>query len=93
VELLKQDQRSSIPMWDQAILIYVFVNNLLSGIAIDEIRAFKSDFIKWVHQTHPQIPEDIRTTKVISEETATRLREVVAEYMQNKAIDDSLVKK
>ena len=67
-EILKQPQYQPMPVEKQVIIIYVATNKYLLDIPTDEILRFENELFDYIDTKYPEIPESIRTTKVLEED-------------------------
>src|ERR687886_435803 len=61
VELLKQGQYKPMPVVDQVLSIYAGVNGFLDDVAVEKIRAFEEDLLRFAKEQHPQVLQDLAT--------------------------------
>ncbi len=67
-EILKQPQYQPMPVEKQVIIIYVATKKYLLDIPTDEILRFESELLEYIDTKYPEIPESIRTTKVLEDD-------------------------
>ena len=77
VEVLKQDRNSPIAVELQIAIIYAVVNNLLSDIALSDVRAFESELFEYLTATKDALLSSIRETGVLSADAEAELRETI----------------
>lgn len=78
-EVLKQPQYAPMPVEFQVIILYAATNKYLLDIPTREIQAFEKQLFEHIQTKYPEIPETIRTEKVISEETEGALVKAIKE--------------
>ena len=78
-EILKQPQYKPMPVEKQVIIIYAATNKYLLDIKIEDILRFEAELFDFIDTKYPEIPETIKTEKVISEETESRLIKAIEE--------------
>lgn len=80
VEILKQEQYQPIPVEEQIAILYCGTQGLLRKVPVDKIRDFEEAYIKWLHENHEEVLEDLKTgiVKEQSFETLKKASEVVA---------------
>lgn len=78
-EILKQPQYQPMPVENQVIIIYAATKKYLLDIPTEDILRFESELFEYIDTKYPEIPESIRTTKVLEEDI---------EKMLVKAIDE-----
>ncbi len=82
VELLKQGQYRPIPVGDQVLSIYAGVNGFLDDIAVDQVRQFEEDLLRYIAQHHPDLKKEVTTIGKIDEKLGARLKEVITAFKQ-----------
>jgi F-type H+-transporting ATPase subunit alpha len=82
VEVLKQPQYQTMPVEQQIMIIFAVTNGFLDDVPVEEIRAWEQGFRDFMSAEHPDLAEEIRTRKALSDDLAARLRTAVAEYKQ-----------
>ena len=78
-EILKQPQYQPMPVEKQVIIIYVATNQYLLDIPTDEILRFENELFDYIDTKYPEIPESIRTTKVLEEDIEKTLIKAIEE--------------
>ena len=64
----------------QVMIIYAATNKYLLDIPTGLISQFEKEFFEFIDTKYPEIPESIRTEKVISEETEKQLEAAIKEF-------------
>jgi len=82
-EILKQPQYQPLPVEQQVEIIYAVANGYLDDVPVDKVRAFEAAFHRFMASGHPEIGEAIRSEKVLSDETAARLKSAIAELKES----------
>ncbi|HZE07286.1 MAG TPA: F0F1 ATP synthase subunit alpha, partial [Gemmatimonadaceae bacterium] len=85
VEILKQPQYQPMPVEQQVMVIFAVTNGFLDQIAVAEIKTWEHRFLEFVEQQFPQVPQRIRTDKVLSKETEADLRRALEQFNQTLA--------
>jgi F-type H+-transporting ATPase subunit alpha len=80
VEILKQPQYSPLPLEKQVPAIYAAGTGALDGIAVDAVRRFESEFLAFLAEKYPEIPETIAKDKTLSDSTLEALNKAIAEF-------------
>ena len=78
-EILKQPQYQPMPVVKQVMIIYAATNKYLMDIPVADILPFEKALFEYVDTKYPEVPEAIRTEKVISEETEAKLIKAITE--------------
>ena len=79
-EVLKQPQYQPMPVEYQVIIIYVATNKYLLDVPVEKITEFEKEFFEFLDTKYPEIPQNIRTEKVISDQTEELLKKAIAEF-------------
>jgi len=82
VEVLKQPQYQPMPVEQQIMIIFAVTNGFLDDVPVDEIKAWEEGFRDFMSAEHPDLAEELRTRKVLSDDLAARLKAAVGEYKQ-----------
>ncbi len=83
VEVLKQKQYKPMRVEHQVLMLYVAVNKHLMSIDVSEISKFEEEFLKTIDTKYPEIVKEISETKVMSDSTAEKIKEVIEEIKAN----------
>ena len=78
-EMLKQPQYQPMPVEKQVMIIYAATQKYLLDIDVDDVLAFEKELFEYVETKYPEIPETIRTAKVLDEETEKLLVQAIEE--------------
>lgn len=78
-EILKQPNYKPMPVEYQIIIIFAVTQKLLLDIEIEKISEFQDELFAFIDRKYPEIPEEIRQKKVISDELAEKLKKAIAE--------------
>ena len=75
-----------MPVEKQVIIIYAATKKYLIDIPVAQILAFEKELFEYIDTKYPEIPESIRTEKVMSEDIEAKLvqaiRECKAEFVK-----------
>ena len=78
-EILKQPQYQPMPVEKQVIIIYAATRKYLLDIPVEQVLPFEKALFEYVDTKYPDVPEAIRTEKVISDETEAKLVKAIEE--------------
>ena len=78
-EMLKQPQYKPMPVEKQVMIIFATTQKYLLDIAVEDVLRFEEELFEYVDTKYPEIPETIRTTKVLDEETEKLLVKAIEE--------------
>ena len=85
-KILVQPQYQPMPVEKQVIIIYAATRKYLMDLPVDDILPFEKALFEFIDTKYPEIPESIRTEKVMSEEIEQKLiaaiNECKKEYMK-----------
>lgn len=86
VEILKQKRNSPMSVEHQIIIIYAVINDLLSNIEVNKISEFETKLFEYIDIHHPELIEEIRKTKDLTneEEIKNAVTSCVRMYNLNK---------
>ena len=90
VEVLKQGKSSPVPVEKQVAILYAVVNNLLTKIPVEEIRALEEELYRFLDRDPDAVAvmEEIRKTGAYSAEGEERLKKALQrcteEFLQRK---------
>ena len=79
-EILKQPQYKPMPVEQQIVIIYAATKQMLLDIPVARITEFESGLMDFISAKYEEIFESIRSEKVISEETETKLVAAIEEF-------------
>lgn len=78
-EMLKQPQYKPMPVEYQIMIIYAATKKYLLDIPVEDVLPFEAALFEYVDTKYPEIPESIRTEKVLTEETEKALIQAIEE--------------
>ena len=79
-EMLKQPQYKPMPVEYQVIIIYAVTKKFVIDIPVDKILDFEQGLFDFIDTKYPQIPESIKETKELSEDTEKLLVSAIEEF-------------
>jgi F-type H+-transporting ATPase subunit alpha len=79
-ELLKQGQYSPLPIDEQVVAIFAGVRGYLDKIEIEQIGRFEAELLSEVRGAHSEILSAIRDSGQLSDETDTKLTDVLDKF-------------
>ena len=82
-EILKQPQYSPMKVEDQVIAIYLGVHGYLDGLKLSQVKDFEKYVLDRIKREAEDIVADIRSQKKITEETETKLKTVLDQYLKD----------
>lgn len=78
-EILKQPQYQPMPVEYQVIILYAATKKYLLDLEVSELLDFQNRLFELLDTRYPEVPEDIRTKKVLTEETEKQLLAAIEE--------------
>jgi F-type H+-transporting ATPase subunit alpha len=82
VELLKQGQYQPMPVADQVLSIFAGVNGFLDDVAVNKVREFEEELLRYVAQHHPELRKEVTTISKIDDKVGGKLKEVITTFKQ-----------
>ena len=79
-EMLKHPQYQPMPVEYQVIIIYAATQKHLLDIPVEDVLRFEKGLFEFIQTKYPEIPEAIRTEKVISDKTEEALVKAINEF-------------
>src|SRR5499426_2156923 len=90
VELLKQGQYQPLPVEKQVAIIFAGTQGLLDDLPVDSVREFETFFHAWLERRSPQILNENREKKELSDALRKEIEELIgaakAEFVATKGI-------
>src|SRR5437667_980052 len=82
VEVRKQRQYEPMPVEQQVMVIYAVTNGFLDQISVSEIKDWQHAFLEFMDKQLPQLPQKIRSEKILSKETEADLKRGIEAFKQ-----------
>ncbi len=79
-EVLKQPQYKPYQLDEEVILLFAGTNGFIDGVAVDRVRAWKEEVLRYMETSYPEISRDILAKKLITQETDAKLREALTAF-------------
>jgi len=76
-EILKQGQYQPMPVEQQVMIIFAGTSGGLDDVPVAKVQAFEKAFLDYMSDTHPEVGEGIRTSKVVSDEAKAVMAEAI----------------
>jgi F-type H+-transporting ATPase subunit alpha len=80
VEVLKQPQYEPMPVDQQIIVIFAVTNGLIDDVDVPKIKEWEKGLLEFMAAQHPNLAEEIRTKRALSDDLSARLRKAIEEY-------------
>jgi F-type H+-transporting ATPase subunit alpha len=82
-ELLKQPQYTPFPVDEQVVVVFAGVNGYLDSIAVSDVARFEQTMLDSIRHKGARILDTIRAEGAISEDTETRLKGFLKDFVKN----------
>ncbi len=80
MEILKQPQYAPMTVVQQVLIIYAVTNGFLDDVPLNKIRDWEKGYHEFMATEHPEIPEEIRTKKALSDDLIARIKGAITAY-------------
>ncbi|MEN8252349.1 MAG: F0F1 ATP synthase subunit alpha [Patescibacteria group bacterium] len=80
VELLKQNQYSPMPMEDQVIVLYALTKGFMDDVAVDKIREWEAEFVKYMKSGQKDIMDSIADTGKLEDDIIEKLETSIKDF-------------
>ncbi len=77
VELLKQAQYRPFSVEEQVVSIFAGVKGFLDSLPVNAVARFEETLLQHFHDEFPEVLEEIRTQKSLSDELTTKIAEII----------------
>lgn len=84
-EILKQDQYQPMPVENEVMIIYAATKKYLIDIPVEKILDFEKGLFEYVDTKYPEVPDSIRTSGEITEETEKKLIQAIEGFKKEFA--------
>jgi F-type H+-transporting ATPase subunit alpha len=84
VEILKQPQYRPMSVENQVMVIFAVTNGFLDQVAVADIKEWERGFLEFMEKQFPQVPQKIRSEKVLSKEIEADLRRGIEGFNQSR---------
>jgi len=82
-EILKQPQYTPMDVEKQVLVIWAATNGYTDDIAIEDIRRFETNLLKFVENSHPGVLAAIAEKKSLTDEIKADLKQVLEDFKDN----------
>ena len=79
---MKQPQYKPMPVEKQVVIIYAATRKYLLDIEVDRILEFESGLFEYISTNYPDIFEEIREEKKLSDELEDALKKAISEFKE-----------
>jgi F-type H+-transporting ATPase subunit alpha len=71
-----------MPVEQQVMVIYAVTNGFLDQIPVPQIKDWERRFLEFVEKQFPQVPQKIRSEKILAKETEADLKRGIEAFNQ-----------
>ena len=82
MEILKQPLYNPMPVWKQAVILYVATSGLLSNVALEKVNEFVQGFVDSLQANQPGLIEEIQSTGTLPGAAAEQIRTAMEAYQK-----------
>lgn len=82
-EILKQPQFSPLPVEKQIALIFVATSGNLDELPVSSLKRLEKEYFEFMENNHPQILNDIKTIKELTDDLRAKLDAAVQQFIHN----------
>ena len=82
MEILKQPLYHPMPVWKQAVILYVAANGLLSDVPLDRANKFVKDFADTLQSENSALVEEIQSTGTLPGTAGEQIRKALESYKE-----------
>jgi F-type H+-transporting ATPase subunit alpha len=79
-EILKQPQYAPIDVEKQVLIIWAATNGFTDDIAVDQLRRFETDLLRFVENSHPGLLHNIAEKKTLTDEIKNDLKQALTDF-------------
>ena len=80
VEILKQPQYRPMPIESQVLVIWAGSNGFTDDIAVEDVRNFEAELLKFIENSHPGLLQNIREKKSLTDEIKSDLQVILKDF-------------
>src|SRR5712664_1087532 len=86
-EILKQPQYQPMDVEKQVLIIWSAINGFTDDIAIEDIRRFETELLRFIENSHPGVLQQLREKKAITDEIKKDLEQSLKDFKDRWAED------
>jgi F-type H+-transporting ATPase subunit alpha len=80
VEILKQPQYQPMNVENQVLVIWAATSGHTDDVAVEDVRRFESELLRFVENSHPVVLQNIREKKSLTDEIKSDLQQVMRDF-------------
>jgi len=81
--ILKQGERSPMPVEEQVAMIYAATQGMLSDVETENVPDYEAQLRDYLRDSQGELLEDIRDSRELSDETAEKLEDAIESFNEN----------
>ena len=91
VEILKQPQYRPMPIENQVLAIWAASNGFTDDVAVEDVRNFEAELLKFIENSHPSLLQNIREKKNLTDEIKSDLQQAMKDFkdIRNERASDA----
>jgi F-type H+/Na+-transporting ATPase subunit alpha len=79
-EILKQPQYQPMPVEKQVFVVWAATNKFLDDVAVEDVRQFSDELLKFVENSHPGVLETMREKKALTDDVKEAMTQAVSDF-------------
>jgi F-type H+-transporting ATPase subunit alpha len=79
-EVLKQPQYQPMDAEKQVLVLWTATNGYIDDVAIEDVRRFESELLRFVENAHPGVLQNIREKKTLTDDIKSDLAQVLRDF-------------
>ena len=83
-EVLKQTDLNPIPFESQVLVLYATLNGYFDKFQPEEIQNIEANFLEYVKDLHPDLLDEIKDKRDITEEIENKLKKVIEKFIESR---------
>src|SRR4030088_1524307 len=80
VEILKQPQYQPMNVENQVLVIWAASNGYADDVAVEDVRSFEAELLKFIENSHPGLLQSIREKKSLTEDITADLKQALTDF-------------
>lgn len=82
-EILKQPQYQPMSVEKQVLVIWAATSGHVDDVAIEDVRRFEGELLKFVENSHPSLLQSIREKKALTDEITADLKQAITDFKES----------
>ncbi|MDQ6652101.1 MAG: F0F1 ATP synthase subunit alpha, partial [Acidobacteriota bacterium] len=82
VEILKQPQYQPMNVENQILVIWAASNGYTDDVAVEDVRRFEAELLKFAENSHPGLLQSIRDKKSLTDEITSDLKQALTDFKE-----------